>query len=119
MQNMHHFLQSELLSRRLAYYCCKRISSMFNEYSQSFFEKSIRQLKILHSSNKYNNETASLNNNNEITQSKDLISTAKLDANQTVNYILKKSTSVKSVIIFVYFYLNFFFKAALCNIKYS
>jgi hypothetical protein len=30
VQNINHYLQSELLSRRLAYYCCKKLSSLFN-----------------------------------------------------------------------------------------
>ena len=42
---MYHFLQSELLSRRLAYFCCKRISNIFNEYSTCFFEKTIKKLQ--------------------------------------------------------------------------
>jgi hypothetical protein len=44
---MHHFLQSELLSRRLAYFCCKRLSIMFNEYSQKFFDPTLKQLQNL------------------------------------------------------------------------
>ncbi len=43
-QNMFHFLQSELLSRRLAFYCCKRISALFNEYSNCLFEPTIKKL---------------------------------------------------------------------------
>jgi mediator of RNA polymerase II transcription subunit 12 len=31
VQNINHYLQSELLSRRLAYYCCKKLSSLFND----------------------------------------------------------------------------------------
>ena len=31
VQNINHFLQSELLSRRLAYYCCRKLSSLFND----------------------------------------------------------------------------------------
>ena len=45
-QNMHHFLQSELLSRRLAYFCCKRISNMFHEFSHGLFEKACKQIAI-------------------------------------------------------------------------
>lgn len=42
---MFHFLQSELVSRRLAHYCTKRISLIFGEYSNTFFDKVIRDLK--------------------------------------------------------------------------
>lgn len=42
---MFHFLQSELLSRRLAHFCCKRIAIMFNDFTQSsHFDKAIKQL---------------------------------------------------------------------------
>lgn len=44
-QNMHHFLQSELLSRRLAYFSCKRLSHMFNEFSQLYFDKQVKEIK--------------------------------------------------------------------------
>jgi len=42
---MYYFLQSELLSRRLAYYCCKRLSSIFNEFSNCYFEKTLKKLQ--------------------------------------------------------------------------
>lgn len=45
---MYHFLQSELLSRRLAYFCCRRISNLFNEYSNVFFEKIVKQIQQKH-----------------------------------------------------------------------
>lgn len=42
---MYHFLQSELLSRRLAHFCCKRIAILFNDFTQSQFDKAIKQLQ--------------------------------------------------------------------------
>ena len=50
LQNMHYFLQSEILSRRLAYFCCKKIAAMFNEYSNCFFESTIKKLQQQHQS---------------------------------------------------------------------
>ena len=47
---MYYFLQSELLSRRLAHFCCKRISNIFNEYSNCFFEKTFKKLQTKSSS---------------------------------------------------------------------
>jgi hypothetical protein len=47
VQNIHHVLQSELLSRRLAYFCCKRLSAMFIEYSNCLFETTVNNLKTL------------------------------------------------------------------------
>jgi hypothetical protein len=46
LQNMNHFLLSELLSRRLAYFSCKYISIIFNEYSNCFFESIVTQLQF-------------------------------------------------------------------------
>lgn len=46
LQNMNHFLQSELLSRRLAYFCCKLISIIFNEYSNCFFDSRVSQAQF-------------------------------------------------------------------------
>lgn len=45
---MYHFLQSELLCRRLAYFCCRRIANLFNEYSNVFFEKIVKQIQQKH-----------------------------------------------------------------------
>jgi CCR4-NOT transcriptional regulation complex NOT5 subunit len=42
---MYYFLQSELLSRRLAFYCCKRLSVIFNEFSNCYFEKTLKKLQ--------------------------------------------------------------------------
>lgn len=41
---MFHFIQSELLSRRVAHFCCKRIAILFNEYTQGHFDKALKQL---------------------------------------------------------------------------
>ena len=94
---MHHFLQSELLSRRLAYFCCKRISHMFNEYSQCFFEKSIKQLKTI-----LNKPAATTSNATNSFNSKEGITTPTKanpteSTNLTVNYVLKKNLSISTV----------------------
>lgn len=44
IHNMHFYLQSEILSRRMAYFCCKRLANMFNEYSSLFFDSAIKDV---------------------------------------------------------------------------
>ena len=97
---MHHFLQSELLSRRLAYFCCKRIAHMFNEYSQCFFEKSIKQLKTIlnkpaAAAATTSNATNSFNNKEAITTPTK--SNPAESTHLTVNYVLKKNMSISTV----------------------
>jgi hypothetical protein len=95
-QNMYHFLQSELLSRRLAYYCAKRISLIFGEYSNVFFDKAVRQLKAKVSS------TAKPGNGNSVNGGDDTNapSPASPSSNNelTINYILKQEIPLNSVI---------------------
>jgi hypothetical protein len=62
---MYYFLQSELLSRRLAYYCCKRLSAIFNEFSNCFFEKTLKKLQT--KSTDSNKSTSSLLKSNSAT----------------------------------------------------
>lgn len=62
---MYYFLQSELLSRRLAYYCCKRLSTIFNEFSNCFFEKTLKKLQT--KSTDSNKSTSSLLKSNSAT----------------------------------------------------
>ena len=62
---MYYFLQSELLSRRLAYYCCKRLSVIFNEFSNCFFEKTLKKLQ--NKSTDANKSTSSLLKSNSAT----------------------------------------------------
>ena len=50
LQNMHYYLQSEILCRRLAYFSCKKIANMFNDYANCFFESAIKQLQQQHQS---------------------------------------------------------------------
>ena len=94
---MHYFLQSELLSRRLAYYCCKRISFMFNEFSQKFFEPTLKQLQNLTV-----NKTESTSSSSNTT----------VDIN---NYILKKNISIDAV-IFIFSFKLLEFKIYYFNI---
>jgi hypothetical protein len=106
-QNMHHFLQSELLSRRLAYFCCKRISAMFNEYSQKFFEPTLKQLQQL-TLNKSTNSPTTAAGAGVYTASNSSITTtppAPLPVDSSVeasNYTLKKNVSIEAVEIFCF-----------------
>lgn len=77
---MYHFLQSELLSRRLAYFCCKRLSNLFNEYSNVFFENAIKQLQQQSQST------------NPCQQSTDQQAQTEI-----VNYLLKNEISLSSI----------------------
>ena len=148
---MYYFLQSELLSRRLAYYCCKRLSSIFNEFSNCYFEKTLKKLqtkstdsnsKSLLKSNSATNllsplsqqqlqkspdlnatklkpfvtnlaATTSSNNNSASTllsQTKNLnqsaATTASLGPTEATNYILQRDVPIKSVKIFMHFFLS-------------
>ena len=64
---MYYFLQSELLSRRLAHFCCKRISNIFNEYSNCFFEKTIKRLQKKSSSSSDLTKSLNLSKNSSNT----------------------------------------------------
>jgi hypothetical protein len=148
---MYYFLQSELLSRRLAFYCCKRLSVIFNEFSNCYFEKTLKKLqtkstdansKSLLKSNSATNllsplsqqqlqkspdlnatklkpfvtnlaATTSSNNNSASTlssQTKNLnqsaATTASLGPTEATNYILQRDVPIKSVKIFMHFFLS-------------
>ena len=94
---MHHFLQYELLSRRLAYFCCKRLSIMFNEYSQKFFDPTLKQLQNL-SNNSTTTTTTNTNNSNKIAQTT-TTATPSPDFNlvEANNFVLKKNVSIEAV----------------------
>ena len=99
---MHHFLQSELLSRRLAYFCCKRLSIMFNEYSQKFFDPTLKQLQNLSNNNSTTTipTTTNTNNSNKIAQTTTTTTTTPSpDFNlvETNNFVLKKNVSIEAV----------------------
>ncbi len=99
--NMHLFLQSELLSRRLAYFCCRRLSQMFNEFSACFYDSAIKQLKTGTSAQKLDNSTAGKQGVNATDQTavatpNPVITTA-ATPNQIINYVLKKNVSMGSV----------------------
>ena len=98
-QNMHHFLQSELLSRRLAYFCCKRLSIMFNEYSQKFFDPTLKQLQNLSNNSTTTTTittTTNTNNSNKLAQT---TTTPSSDFNlvEANNFVLKKNVSIEAV----------------------
>ena len=93
---MYHVLQSELLSRRLAYYCAKRISLIFGEYSNVFFEKAIRQLKEkVSAANAKAAGAASLNDTS--TDMSNSLVTASNNAEPLVNYMLKNEIPLKLI----------------------
>ena len=104
---MHHFLQSELLSRRLAYFCCKRISTMFNEYSQKFFEPTLKQLQQFTLNKSANtNATAPAAPANTSTSTPSAPSPADSSSFEANNYILKKNVSIEAV-YFLFLLLSF------------
>jgi hypothetical protein len=59
IQNIHHYILSELFSRRLASFCCQKLSSIFNDFSNSLFESTIKQLL----NNNTNNNSSNQNEN--------------------------------------------------------
>jgi len=112
--NMHHFLQSELLSRRLAYFCCKRIAHMFNEFSQCFYDKQIKQVKLANQKSLTSNASSSLHTSTNVNPIKtdqstvNSLSSSKLtdltgalgatnSASTIVNYVFKKNLPLSSV----------------------
>lgn len=94
---MYHFLQSELLSRRLAYYCCKRIYTLFNEFSNSFFEKAVKQLQLKQQQQQSKQPPQQQHSQQQI-KTEPQISTVSNDSNKPLNYILKNELPIKSVI---------------------
>ncbi len=95
--NMHLFLQSELLSRRLAYFCCRRLSYMFNEFSAGFYDSAIKQLKVSTSAQKLNSSSAKQGLNLDQTGPPPTPAGSTSSTNQIVNYVLKKNVSLSSV----------------------
>ena len=100
--NMHLFLQSELLSRRLAYFCCRRLSQMFNEFSACFYDSAIKQLKTGTSAQKLANSLLAgkqgINTTDQtIVATPNSVTTTAATPNQIINYVLKKSVSMSSV----------------------
>lgn len=91
---MFHFLQSELLSRRLAYFCSKRISLIFNEYSSCFFKKELKYIE---------KKLTTSNNTNSTSQQSQIIESVQQhnNNNELLNYILRKNISIKSVTLFL------------------
>lgn len=110
---MHHFLQSELLSRRLAYFCCKRLAHMFNEFSQCFYDKQIKQIKQANQKTTSSNATTNTSNFSKADQSNVNNSSSAKNANESaavssgssgastantiVNYVFKRDLSLSSV----------------------
>ncbi|CAF0769772.1 unnamed protein product, partial [Brachionus calyciflorus] len=88
-QNMYHFLQSEILCRRLAYFCCKRISNLFNEYSNVFFEKILKQIQ-----QKYVQQKESLMQNAQKTDASNQTDQQALDL---YKYIIKNDVPLSSI----------------------
>ena len=124
MHNMCHFMQSELLSRRLAHFCCKRLAALFNEHSTSvLFEPALRRLLDHHQQNSADTNSDVENTNKGANTSHETTPDTKsgqLDKlkpfvvntttttpskdhalpnnnNQLVQYVLRKDVSVDSV----------------------